>query len=233
MIVKTIEDRGWRIARAGCMLRAIFYPLSSILAFSCFPGCNIVGAIAAKAGPEPTIKAQFALAKESTLVLVENYHNPASLRLESDAVARTLAAELALHEVGPVIDPGRAETLRHAKGEAYRAMPLDAIGQKLGAKQVIYVDLVRFEIGHALASDLLGGDIEARVRVVDDAGTLLWPIDSAGGFPVAVKVQPQRVPPGVGDADVRRKMHAALADKVAKLFYDWKGESSDGQAEQF
>jgi hypothetical protein len=196
-------------------------------------GCNIVGAIASKVGPPPTIKAQFALAKAPTLVLVENFHNPASLQLESDAVARHLAEELTMHKVAPVVAPGEVEALRRSKGAAYRKMPLDVIAQAVGAKQVIYVDLERFDVDRALASEMYGGTAEARVRVVDDAGATLWPLDSAGGYPVAVTVDPQRVTPGVGDHAVRQQLHATLADKVAKLFYDWESESADGGEEKF
>jgi hypothetical protein len=196
-------------------------------------GCNVIGAVAGKLAPEPIIPAQFVPAKEPTLILVENYHNPASLRLESDAVARHLAEELSMHDVAPIVEPERAESLRSAKGQAYRKMPVDEIGRSLGATQIIYVDLESFDLDRAIASELLGGKAEARVRVVDDAGGLLWPIDSAGGYPVAVKVEPQRVAPGQGDHAVRQELHAALADKIAKLFYNWRGEGSDSGQETF
>jgi hypothetical protein len=75
------------------------------------------------------------------------------------------------------------------------------------------------------------------VRVVDAAagagGATLWPTDSAGGFPVAVNVEPQRVPPGTGDLTVRQQLQSALADKLAKLFYDWQSDSADGGEEKF
>ena len=212
------------------------YLLSCILQSGfciCLTGCNVIGAVAGKVAPEPNIPAQFAPAKEPTLVLVENYHNPASMRLESDALARHLSEELSLREVAPVVEPGKAAAYRQAQGAAYRKMPLDAIGKAVGARQVIYVDLERFDVTRALASEMFGGRAEARVRVVDDAGELLWPIDSAGGYPVSVKVEPQRVKPGVGDSAVRQQLHARLADRLAKLFYNWSADASERANEQF
>jgi hypothetical protein len=206
----------------------------SLLFFS--TGCQILGAAASKLSPPPTIKAQYAPEKQPTLVLVENYHNPASLQMESEAVARHLTEELRMHNVAPLVDAVQAEELRHEKGVgAYRKMSLDAIGQAVGAKQIIYVDLESFQIDHAAASEFLDGSAEARVRVVDaGTGQPLWPTDSAGGVPVSVTIQPQRVAPGGGgDYAVRQQLHATLADKVAKLFYDWQSESSDGAEEQF
>jgi hypothetical protein len=227
------DEMGTRRGRARRLLSLFFFilPPSSLILTQL--GCNVIGAVAGKVAPEPTIPAQFVPAKEPTPVLVENYHNPASLRLESDAVARHLAEELAMHEVAPIVEPERAEAFRSTKGQAYRKMPLDEIGKSLGATQIIYVDLERFDIQRAIASELLGGQAEARVRVVDDAGELLWPIDSAGGYPIAVKVEPQRVAPGGGDHAVRQELHAALADKVAKLFYNWQGDGSDSGQEKF
>jgi hypothetical protein len=208
--------------------------LTSYVCLLTCSGCNVIGAVVAKTAPEPKIMARYAPAKEPTLILVENYANPASLRLESDAVVRHLVEELTAREVAPLIEPEKAENLRQKNVTAYRKMPLDAIGRELGAKQVIYVDLVRFEVERAMASELLSAEAEARVRVVDtEAGEVLWPLDSGGGFPVSVKLDPQRVEARAGDADVRRQLHAILADHVAKLFYDWRGESSDRADEQF
>ena len=196
-------------------------------------GCNIIGAIAYKVSGSPTIKAQYAPPKSKTLVIVENYHNPSTLRLEADAVARHLVEEMKMHKVAPVVDPSDAEAHREGEGTAFRKMPVDAIGRALGAKQVIYVDLERFDLRQTVGSELLGGHAAARVRVVGEGGDVLWPTDSAGGYPVEVKVEPQRVPAGVGDFAVRRQLHSDLADRIAKLFYDWKADSADGSAERF
>lgn len=214
------------IALSPCLLVALSLLLNA--------GCNVIGAIAYKASGDPTVPAVFPLPPDKkTLVLVENFHNPAALRLESDAVARHLAEELKMHGPGSVVEPAAADALRQSRGDAYRAMPIDAIGRALGAAQVIYVDLDEFEITHALASDMLGGRAEARVRVVDEAGKVLWPTDSATGHAVAVRVHPQRAAPGSDELSARRQLHAKLADRIAKLFYNWKADSADGAAERF
>ena len=196
-------------------------------------GCTLIGAVAGKVAPEPMVPAAFAPAPEPTVVLVENYHNPASLRLESEAVARHLTEELEVRQVVPVVAQSEVTSFRQSQGAAYRKMPLDAIGMAVGARQVIYVDLERFDLTRAIGSEMYGGRAEARVRVVDDAGEVLWPIDSAGGHPVAVKLEPRRVSSGLGDHAVRQQLHAALADKVAKLFYAWRPDSSEAADREF
>lgn len=216
------------------LISALSTQHSALVLFLLLPGCSIVGAVASKVAPEPTIAAAYALPAKPTAVVVENFHNPASMRLESDHVARGVVDELTVHGVGPLIDPGKIENLRRRDGAAYRAMPLDAIAQAVGAEQVIYVDLERFDLVHAIASESPGGTAEARVRVVDAAtGDAVWPLDAAGGHPITVSIDAQRVTPDAPDAAVRRLLHDSLADRIAKLFYNWKGESSDGAAERF
>lgn len=190
-------------------------------------GCNVVGAVLAKTAPPPTIKAEYALAKEPTLIMVENFNNPAALRLEADSVAHHLAGEFELHKVAPVVDRAKADKLRKEKGAEYRKMPLDAIGRAVGAKQVIYVDLQRFEIGQAIASEQYTGRAEANVRIVDDSGVVLWPTDTAAGYPVSVKIEPDPGATAAGDHAARNRLHAALADRIAKLFRDWQAEEVD------
>jgi hypothetical protein len=196
-------------------------------------GCTILGVAAAKLSPPPVIPPQYELAKEPTLVLVENFHNPASQRLQADAVCRELFEDLKANDAAPLVDPADAAALRRKDVEAYRKMPLDAIGKAVGASQVIYVDLESFEVTHALASELYTGAAMARVRVVGADGELLWPTDSAGGYPVSVKVNPRRTAQGVAEEEVQQQLTTALAEKVGRLFHKWTAEPSDEVAEQF
>jgi hypothetical protein len=216
------RSRPHRVLSACCRL------LVSLSLFFFAGGCNLLGAAAAKLGPPPTIPAQYTPAPEPTLLLVENYHNPASMRLESEAVTRVLSEELTNHQVVPLIDPSEWARLRQAKGAAYRKMPLDAIGQALGAAQVIYVDLEQFEVDRAAAGEMYEGRADAVVRVVDTAdGSVLWPTDTAGGYPISVRLPPQRTNPALGDQPVRQQLHASLADRIARLFYPWQSEGAD------
>lgn len=200
----------------------------------CTVGCNVIGAIAAKTAPDPTMSAQFVPEKKPTAVIVENFHNPAALRMESDAIARQVIDEFKRHDVAPVVEASAIENLRQRKGAAYRSMAIDAIAREVGATQVVYVDVEQFELVQAVGSEAPGAKAEARVRLVDaDSGETLWPLDAAGGFPIMVKIDPRRVTPEAPDAAVKRMLHEQLADRVAKLFYSWKSDTSDGSAETF
>jgi hypothetical protein len=207
--------------------------LPSIICCVAVAGCTIIGAAAAKLAPDPVIPPQYVLANEPTLVLVENFHNPASMRLQADMVCRAIFDDLNANGVAPLVDSESASDLRHKDPVAYRKMPLDAIGKAVGASQVIYVDLESFDVTHALASELYSGAAMAKVRVVGSTGEVLWPSDSAGGYPISVKVNPQRTAAGVAENAVREQLTAALSQKIGRLFHKWTAESSDGAAEQF
>jgi hypothetical protein len=215
-------------------IRPVLRAHLSLVVLLLLSGCNVVGALASRVAPAPMIPAAFPLPAKPTVIVVENYHNPASLRLESDAMARAVAIQLTDHGVGPIIDPGKLENLRQRDTTAYRSMPLDAIARAVGAEQVIYVNLERLELVEHLASEAPGGEAEARVRVVDaETGDALWPLDAAGGQSVTVSIDPQRVTADAPNGAVERMLHDALAVEIGKLFHDWQGESVDGAAEQF
>ncbi len=224
------DERGHvALAHVVHALLFILLPSSFILINS---GCNIVGAIASKASPPPTVKAQYKPpATEPVLAVVENPHNPASVQLESDAIARMLTDQLKVHTVAPVVDSSEIESLRQSKGAGFRHMPIDEIGRSLGAKQVIYVNLERFEVERAAGSEMPGGNAEARVRVVSaDDGAVLWPIDSAQGYPLMVKVQPEHSATVGAEQSARQRLQTELAERVAKLFYDWQDDDSSEAA---
>ena len=207
--------------------------LSALLLCVVAAGCTILGAAAAKLAPDPVMPPQYVLANQPTLLLVENYHNPAALRLQADSVCRAVFDDLKANGVALLIDPEEAADLRRKDVNAYRSMPLDAIGKAVGASQVIYVDLESFEVTHAVASELFAGTASARVRVVGETGEVLWPTDSAGGYPINVKVNPRHTAQGEPENVVREELMTALSEKIGRLFHKWTADSIDGGAEQF
>lgn len=210
----------------------------ALLALACttLSGCNILGVLGYKLSGPPTIQAKYEPEKMPMLVLVENSRNPATLRVDADRVARNVATELREHEAAPVVEPSALDDFRRAKGSAYGGMAINAVGRALGAEQVLYIDLIQLAVEPALASEMLKGRAEARVRVVDvAAGQTRWPLDASLGHPVVVETQYVRAggADGVTEPAVRDRLHAMLADRIAKLFYDWKADSMDGGAEAF
>src|SRR6476620_7399924 len=141
---KKIEDRGSRIAKepqAAHAARAILYLLSSV--FCLAPaGCMVVGALTHKVVGSPAVPAQYLPAKEPMLILVENYTNPAAVRLDAQRLSVHLSDELRRYHVAPVVDADAVETLR-ARPD-YASMKVEEVGQAAGAAQVLYINLKQF-----------------------------------------------------------------------------------------
>ncbi|MGA3066590.1 MAG: hypothetical protein ABSF29_07060 [Tepidisphaeraceae bacterium] len=194
--------------------------LTSLLAIG---GCSAAGLVAYGASGTPKIKAKYVPAKVSTLVLVESYGSAGDATLDADQLGYALVRELKDHQVAQILDPQLLEKLREQDQEKYDKMTIDGIGRALGAKQVIYVNVLQAEIDAPTGSGSARGSITAVVRVVDAAsGETRYPLDSRDGALLQIKTpwlhsdSPLPTRP-----DVHQDMVARMADDIGKLFYDW------------
>jgi hypothetical protein len=160
-------------------------------------------------------------------VLVETYRGSAAGYSESETLSRYLMAELAEHDVAPLVPIEKLYALRTNKPDAYRTMSMAAIGREVGAKQVLYVDLEQSAIGAPPGSELIKGRVAVQVRVVDvETGDTRWPTEATEGIPLGYETPLPRANENATEAIVRAKMHSAMADRIAKLFYKWKPETN-------
>ena len=191
-------------------------------------GCAAGGALLYKLSPPPTVPAEYKPAKEPTLVLAENFQNPDLVQVQADRLAREISQELLDHKVVPVVAPEKLADLRGAKGESFHSMNLPAVGEAVGARQVIYVDLSQFTVDQQPGSNMNKGKATAMVKLVEvPSGHTLWPRDTSAGR--EVKVETPFVRPGEGSPDsIQEEMFHTMADKIAKLFYDWQSDQVDG-----
>ena len=222
-----IEDRGWRIAQRRGSLRAILYPLFSILVFASLAGCTAASAIQYKIAGPPAVPARYVPAKEPMLVLVENYRATGGGTSDAEMLARHLVAELKAHDVAPLVPLDTLYALRTNKADAYRKMSMVAVGRETGAKQVLYVDVQQSNIGAPPGSDLLKGRVAVQVRVVDvETGFTRWPTEDTEGVPLAYETPLPRADVTTTEAMVRQHMHEQMAIRIARLFYKWKPQDS-------
>jgi hypothetical protein len=192
-------------------------------------GCAAGGALLYKLSPAPTIPAEYKPAKEPTVVFVENYQNPDLVQVQADRLAREVSQELSDHKVVPVVAPEKLAELRTTKGELFHSMNLPAVGQSLGARQVIYVDLSQFAVDLQPGSEMIKGKASAMVKLIDvQTGHTLWPRDSSGGRQLKVETPYVRPGDGVSPDLLQEEMFHTLGDRIAKLFYDWQSDQVDG-----
>lgn len=218
---KRIADKRLRIEQPQRKPRAILYPLFSIL--SCLlPGCTAASAIQYKLAGPPAVEARYVPAKEPMLVLVENYKSGGGSS-DAEMLARHLVLELKEHDVAPLVPLEKLYALRTNEPETYRKMSMASIGRETGARQVMYVDVQQSSIGAPPGSDLLKGRIAVQVRIVDvETGATRWPSGATEGIPMAYETPLPRANETATEPMVRQRMHAAMATRIARLFYKWK-----------
>ena len=209
------------------MLRNIFCSLVLFWVLACCGGCLVVGAVLHKVFGPPAVAAKYAPPKEPTLVLVESKGNPSGGEFDADQVARSVGDELKKHEVGPLIDPDKLASVRETDPDKFRGMSIVALGRAVGAKKVIYVDLVESGVDADASEGSMHASATARVRVVDvESGDTVWPLDTARqGYELDAQVPYS----SHTDRQTVIAMHNAIitniSDQIAKLFYAWKPET--------
>src|SRR5579862_7685465 len=120
-------------------MQAIFI---SVALLAC-GGCEIVGAVLSKTTGPDSVDAEYVPPQEPMLVLVESWGNAGSVGADSERLSAALVKELKDNKVAPLVDPNKLESLRDADSGTAN-MPITDLGRKLGAKQVLYVNV---EIG--------------------------------------------------------------------------------------
>lgn len=185
-------------------------------------GCSIVGAVGSKFTGAQKVAPQYRPPQEPMLVLVENYHNPAATRLDAQRLGLRLAEELNDRGVAPVVDPGRVESLQGR--DDYGTMPIEKVGQAVGARQVLYVNLREFGSSGTVGDDAVKGRADMHVRVVDAAtGRTRWPTDASRGYRVTVET-PWSGQRRAGEVAVREQLARRAAHEIGKLFRTWSPE---------
>ena len=191
-------------------------------------GCVAVAAIASKAAPAPTIPAEYKPEKELTLVLVESYENPDLYEVESERIARDLTDAFAEKKAFPVVPQQKLMELKASKGSEFRQMSVPGIAKALGAKQVIYVDLMKFTADPPIGSETMRGEARATVKLVDaDTGHTLWPRDSSVGREVSYKT-PALSEEGTSRNAVQQQVYQHMGEQIEHLFHDWVDETQQG-----
>jgi hypothetical protein len=202
--------------------------LLALLSLFALAGCDLAGAVVAESTGDATVKAKYTPDKNaSMLVLVESYGLAVDSDIESQHIALTLGRALADEKVANILDQQTLETLRDADPDGYSKLTIADIGRKVGAKQVLYVDIQRDEIEKPPGSGQMRGQIEAVIKIVDSStGDTRWPKNESSE---AVRFTSDWTPESNSstDTDLRAKMADRMADDISKLFHDYKVDTID------
>jgi hypothetical protein len=188
-----------------------------------FTGCNIVGPAAYILEGPPTIEARHTLLNVPTLVFIDDRSSqvsPVSLRrVIADKASENLMVKKV---VTTMISPQDAMNMASQLERNSKLLPIEEIGRKVGAKQVIYVEMEQFSDRSGLVPQPMA---VCRVRVIDVENRVRTfpPADSQENS-VVVQVRPREADPDLyasraGQIKVRQALATDTGDQIAKLFY--------------
>jgi hypothetical protein len=198
-----------------------FARLALCLAPLLLGGCDLAGAVAYKTFGPAKVPAQYQPAQEPMLVLVENYGH-SNLQPDADELAAVIASELTEHKVAPIVDEGALTQFRTNRGPRYASMKIPEVGQAVGARQVLYVDVEECQTNEVPGSDTLQGKLRAKVKVVDvETGRTRWP-QNQDSLTVAKNKEYVRKTGPESEAELRRGMLEEAGFQIARMFYSYK-----------
>jgi hypothetical protein len=202
------------------------YALKSLIALllvlAVCAGCQALGAVVGKAAGTQPIPARFVPPKVPTLVFAEHRAGANVDDVAAEDIGRRVAEIWQREKISPIIDSGKVDGLRSSAGASFSSLSIDTVGRRLGADQVLYIDVLNDQIESPPASDLIRGKMSVRVRIVDvKTATTLWPRDAVEGYPMEGQSDWTSRGEGVTDSSVEENLRNGLAEDIARLFYKY------------
>jgi hypothetical protein len=190
-------------------------------------GCEAIGAVLHPLVGELPVDAQYIPKEVPTLVFVENYRSPDEAQLDGDQIAHAVTDELKHATKLEMIDPDKLAPLREEDPTKFRAMTCQSVGRAVGAKQVIYIDLLESGVTGDISQSVVHANAVAQVKVIDvETGNTLWPADASHG--TEMKAEADYDPNDNNKAQsMRTEMLASLSSRISKLFHRWKPDNPD------
>lgn len=215
-----------RVTRAGSLRH--WGRLGAALLCLLLSGCIVPAVMYKTVGP-PEVPAQYKPAKEPLVVLAENYRHTGSDSFETEQLAREVSQHLKEKEVAPIIAVEELTKLRDREGDKLKTMSISQIGQALGAKQVVYIDIRECRVEQLSGTPLLKGHLTAYVRVVDSqSGQSRWPERAVEGMPLTVETPYFEAGPEMSEIVVRQSMTRTMALRTARLFFGYRPDEGEG-----
>jgi hypothetical protein len=183
-------------------------------------GCQYFGAILSKFTDDPKTPAQYVPTREDMLVLIEDSHNPDLIGILGDRLMTNVAQKLTTHKVDQLIDPKKLIDFRSEHLEQYRHMSVLALAHMFKARQILYADVVTFNVTAPIGSETAKGTITAYVKIIDaQTGETRWPQDAG---PQIITVETPTLPVKTGDTlePLNDYVVDRLSDRIAELFYE-------------
>jgi hypothetical protein len=190
-------------------------------AVSTLTACGLAG-VAASRTTGNSVGAQYVPNKTDTmLILVESYGLSLDSGIETEHMTLVLRKTFEDGKIASLVDPQALERLKDAGPQQYTPMTIADIGRRVGARQVLYVNIWRSEIVKPTGSGQMRGHMNAVVKIVDSAsGDTRWPSDAPSE---AVEITTDWTPEKADktEDDLRAQMADQMAADIGKLFQNY------------
>lgn len=173
----------------------------------------------------PTVEAKFKLTDGPVAVIVDDFgelcHWPEAL----GALERLVVEQLSKHNAGArFISPMKVRTMRQSYPE-FDKRGFRELGRLLGADQVVAIGVRAFKASVEVREVKASARMSVALKVIDSRKDLeggrvrLWPTSRSGEI-VVVEFDASMVTRAKTRERIMDKLTTALADKIARKFYD-------------
>ncbi|MGF1634269.1 MAG: hypothetical protein ACFCVE_10510 [Phycisphaerae bacterium] len=210
------------MTRPGRIVRGLLLLACLVSVGVALGGCNVIGVAAYKLKGPPVQPALFTPETRTTLVLVEHAANRSVYQLDADRLSFMIVDLINERQLAPLVSPDLLIQLRSDELGRYYTMSPEERGRRLGAEQVLYVDVLAVGASEAIASNIYSAKASATVRLINVAdGSTLWPDGNAAGQPVGYEMRMRTVHANASASALRGELLAELARRVVRNFHEW------------
>lgn len=191
-------------------------------------GCREVGMMGYLLSPRQIQKPHYVLTEERVALVIDPPATSELHPLFSRALHRKMLSLFKELEVKTKLVPFD-QTLRVQQEPEYRNWTVQRIGQKLRAKEVIYVQMTEFAMRESRDHPILSPSAKMRVKVIDTdadpAEARRWP-DGIEGYLIEITRRPSEFG-SMRDLDREaEKLGRDTAQYIARLFAEWDQEEN-------
>lgn len=210
--------------------RVICKGLIGIVLLSGLSGCGLIGATYGifidPLIPKPTIKAEHDMSGRRVLIWLESVTTDPHVALLRRETTERLIEELSSHKAaGELVSYESVMSFRNAHPDINAIEPFE-IGRRLGADEVIYIAIEKFDLHHDLLEGFYSAEVSGHCRVIDSqAGRRLWPATKVHE-PFAASDQLPRQCRQKPALVLTQNLSDKIVDYLAVRFYDHKQVSN-------
>ena len=185
-------------------------------------GCGpIIGQFTGRRSETVKVGAKYKLRAGNLLILVDTPVGVARSSGVRAVLSRELEREIELYGLSENVIPASELSVLRSSREDFEELDIGRIGRELWAEQVLYVEIIEFQLGTLLDKPAGQGLMRGRVKVFDvEQNRRVWPEIKPLGHEVIMRTG-FREPMGKEyRQDFTQELCQRMAVKIVKLFRD-------------